>query len=246
MGNLYQSYRSYKKRQQFQPGVLGLFKNPFYAARKGLFDAMESFASDLSGRVLDVGCGQKPYIGLFPGTDYVGMELDTPENRSDKKADCFYDGKVFPFPDSSFDSVICNQVFEHVFNPADFLVELRRVLKPQGALLMTVPFAWDEHEQPWDFARYSSFGLRHLLESNGFEVVAQKKSVTGVKAVFQLLNGYIYKVTRPRYLGLRFKFVGTILFPVVNIAGEIAGTILPANEDLYLDNIILARKSLHA
>lgn len=246
MTNPYQAFRRYKKRQQFQPGILGLFNNPFYAARKGLFTAISELAGHITGRVLDVGCGQKPYAGLFQCADYVGMELDTEENRAGKKADYFYDGEVFPFPDSSFDSIVCNQVFEHVFNPDVFLAEVGRVLKPNGTLLMTVPFVWDEHEQPWDFARYSSFGIRHVLGNNGFEVMAHRKSVTGIRAVFQLLNGYLYKSTRCRVFGVRIKVVGTLLFPMINITGEVAGKILPGNEDLYLDNILLARKMPNA
>ena len=58
---------------------------------------------------------------------------------------------------------MCNQVLEHVFNPDDFVREIARVLKPGGALLLTVPFVWNEHEQPYDYARYSSFGLRAFL-----------------------------------------------------------------------------------
>jgi SAM-dependent methyltransferase len=66
-------------------------------------------------------------------------------------------------------------VLEHVFNPDDFLNEVNRVLKPSGKLLLTVPFVWDEHEQPYDYARYSSFGLRSLLEKHGFSIVKHEK-----------------------------------------------------------------------
>ena len=53
---------------------------------------------------------------------------------------------------------------------------------------MTVPFVWDEHEQPYDYARYSSFGLKHILNENGFEVIEQRKSNNGIEVIFQLLN----------------------------------------------------------
>ena len=60
--------------------------------------------------------------------------------------------------------MLCNQVLEHVFNPDEFLLKINRVLKNDGKLLLTVPFVWDEHEQPFDYARYSSFGLKALIE----------------------------------------------------------------------------------
>ena len=71
--------------------------------------------------------------------------------------------------------MLCNQVLEHVFNPQEFLGELGRVLARGGRLLLTVPFVWDEHEQPFDYARYSSFGLKALLEQHGFRVLQHRK-----------------------------------------------------------------------
>src|SRR3546814_6951319 len=55
-------------------------------------------------------------------------------------------------------------------------------------LLLTVPFVWDEHEQPYDYARYSTFGLKSLLERNGFNVLTQKKLLADSSILFQLIN----------------------------------------------------------
>ena len=67
-----------------------------------------------------------------------------------KHADRSYDGKTFPFSDGEFDAVLTSEVLEHVFNPDEFLSEINRVLRDDGVLLLTVPFVWDEHEQPFD------------------------------------------------------------------------------------------------
>lgn len=230
-------------KEQFYPTWMGMFLNPFYIARRGLFEEIRSLAHLVSGRVLDVGCGQKPYSCLFNCDEYVGLEIDTPENRIFKKADKFYDGKHIPFGDSFFDSIVTNQVFEHVFNPDEFLSEICRVLKPGGTLLITVPFVWDEHEQPYDFARYSSFGLKAVLERNGFQVIEQRKSVPDIRVIFQLINVYLYKITVSKnpYLNL---FMTILLMAPFNILGELLAKILPQNMDLYLDNIGLARKRI--
>lgn len=103
----------------------------------------------------------------------------------------------------SYGGVICNQVLEHVFNPDLFLQEIFRVLKPGGKLLMTVPFVWDEHEQPWDYARYSSFGLRSLLERNGFIVDEQRKTNADARVLFQLINAYLYKALQASSVRLK-------------------------------------------
>ncbi len=230
------------KKAMFYPGILGLFVNPFYFARVGLAKNIQDLAGHVSGKILDVGCGQKPYEQLFKATEYIGLEYDSPENRKNKNADFFYNGTLFPFESNSFDSLVINQVFEHVFNPDDFLNEVLRVLRPGGKLLMTVPFVWDEHEQPHDYARYSSFGLQFILEKHGFNIVEQRKSVNDFRVIFQLINAYLYKkmMSSNQYLNLVIVFL--VMSPI-NVVGEIVGFLLPDNNDLYLDNVILARKN---
>lgn len=229
------------EKERFNPGTLGLFVNPFYFARKGLYRELTPLSRQLSGKLLDVGCGSKPYRNLFSVTDYIGLEVDTPRNRAAGYADSFYDGKTFPFGNGDFDSVFASQVLEHIFEPDEFLSEIHRVLKPNGRLLLTVPFVWDEHEQPHDYARYSSFGLSHLLSKNGFKVIEARKSVTTVAVVFQMLNAYLYKKTATKSLYLNL-IVTFLLIAPWNIIGTIAAWLLPKNLDLYLDNVVLAEK----
>lgn len=78
--------------------------------------------------------------------------------------DMFYNGITFPIDSCSIDGVICTQVLEHVANPESLISEIERVLKPGGKLILTVPFLWQQHEKPYDFTRFTSFGLRRLLE----------------------------------------------------------------------------------
>jgi SAM-dependent methyltransferase len=229
------------EKEQFYPSLLGLFINPFYFARKGLVENIESFSLFVTGKTLDVGCGSKPYQKLFNVSEYIGLEIDSEHNRKNKKADYFYQGDNFPFTDEEFDSVISNQVLEHIFNTDIFFSEINRVLKPQGVLLITVPFVWDEHEQPDDYARYSSFGLKYLLEKHGFKILEYRKSMNDVRIIFQLINAYLYKktVTSNQYINL---ITTILLMSSFNILGELLSRILPKNDDLYLDSIILAQK----
>lgn len=227
-------------KEQFEPSWLGLLTNPFYIARKGLLKSIKECSPEIKGKTLDVGCGTKPYEKYFSSKQYIGLEIDTTMNRDIKKADYFYDGNKFPFGNNEFDSIVTNQVFEHVFNPSQFLKEINRVLKTEGKILMTVPFVWDEHEQPYDFARYSSFGLKSVLTENGFEIVKHIKSINDFRVLVQLLNGFIYKksVNIPLLKQMLTIFV---MFPI-NIFGIAIAKLLPSNDDLYLDNIILAKK----
>src|SRR5882724_916674 len=144
----------YLRRQSFQPGLAGLFINPFYYIRRALFLNIQLFAPRLQGRLLDFGCGRKPYRNLFPHiTEYIGIDIEqmTGHDHSLSQVDVFYDGKTIPFGDNSFDAVFCSEVLEHVFTIDDILTELHRVLKKDGTMLLTIPFCWNEHEVPYDF-----------------------------------------------------------------------------------------------
>lgn len=227
-------------KNQFEPSFVGLFTNPFFIARRGLMKSIKESGAEIKGKTLDVGCGTKPYEQFFNHSEYIGLEIETTLNRELKKADYFYDGGKFPFDSAQFDSIVTNQVLEHVFNPDEFLNEINRVLKTGGKLLLTVPFVWDEHEQPYDFARYSSFGLKSLLEKHGFEIIKHHKSVNDFRVVVQLINAYLYKITHKIPI---VKPITTItLCALINILGISVSYLLPKNDDLYLDNIVLARK----
>lgn len=229
------------KNEQFNPGIIGVFTNPFYFSRRGLFKAMNELGKDLTGNLLDIGCGTKPYESYLSVQHYVGLEIDTERSRTTSKADLFYDGKTIPCMEGEFDSILANEVFEHVFNPTEFLSEVNRVLKINGIFMLTVPFVWDEHEQPHDYARYTSFGLIYILEQHGFEIIKHQKSVANMGVIFQLINEYIYKKTYVNNPMFR-QLLNTLLISPFTIIGIIFSRILPSNEDLYLDNVLLARK----
>lgn len=227
-------------KEQFEPSFIGIFLNPFFIARRGLLKSIKELGKEVTGKTLDVGCGTKPYEKYFNSSEYIGLEIETTMNREIKQADYFYDGKKFPFGNSEFDSIVTNQVLEHVFNPDEFLSEINRVLKTGGKLLLTVPFVWDEHEQPYDYARYSSFGLKYILEKHGFEIIKHHKSVNDFGAVIQLMNACFYKMTY-KFPVLR-QITKLTLCAIINLLGISISFLLPRNNDFYLDNVILARK----
>jgi SAM-dependent methyltransferase len=229
------------RTQMFFPGAVGLFCNPFYFARRGLSDAMIDMAKEITGNLLDVGCGSQPYRKIFDVKTYTGLDIDSPITRQHRVADDLYDGLEFPYTDEKFDSALCNQVLEHVFNPSEFLREIHRVLKPGGVLLLTVPFVWDEHEQPYDYARYSSFGLRDLLRKSGFEIRQHRKLGADASILFQLTNAYLFKITQTWPKLAKHTFMVTVM-AFINILGLVAMKCLPDNPDLFLDHVVLAER----
>lgn len=117
-------------------------------------------------RVLDIGAGEAPYRELFVEQTYVTLDYeDTPHSG---EVDLHGTAEAIPADDDSFDAIVCTQVLEHVPRPQAALREFHRVLRPGGALVATVPFAWEEHETPHDYYRYTRYGIEHLLADVGF------------------------------------------------------------------------------
>ena len=150
-----QSLRKIIKKEKFNPSVVGFFINHNFNIRRLLYKNLKNNSSVLKGKVLDFGCGSKPYKHLFTSvTEYIGVDYLI-EGRTENidTIDFYYDGKKIPFENNTFDGVLCTEVLEHVFNLNEVLNELNRVLKPKGKAIITTPFMWEEHEMPYDFAR---------------------------------------------------------------------------------------------
>ena len=231
--------------KDFHPPV----SHPMYFIRKGLFNKISLYSPQLSGRLLDFGCGAKPYKDLFTSvSEYIGLDYASEgHSHADENIDFFYDGKTIPFPDNSFDSVFSSEVFEHVFSLQEILPEISRIIKPGGKLLVTCPFAWEEHEIPVDYARYTRFALQDMLEKNGFIVRITDKNGHFVMALHQLFIVYlnyswIDKVWGLSRIPLFKKIVRQVLVPLLNYAFLLFEPIWPKSDKMYLNTIILAEK----
>ena len=120
-------------------------------------------------RVLDAGAGDCAYAPLFAGLAYESADFGQVSKRYGKLTyEC--DLTAIPVEDERFDLVLLTQVLEHLPDPLTALRELHRVLKPGHRIWLTQPLYYQEHEQPYDFYRYTQFGLRHLLGSAGFRI----------------------------------------------------------------------------
>lgn len=197
----------------------------------------------LNGSMIDFGCGLKPYKDLFVNVEnYIGVDIENEAHSHEKESvDVYYDGKTIPFENEHFDSVFSSEVFEHVFNLEDILSEINRVLKKGGSALFTVPFVWDEHEIPYDFGRYTSFGIRHIIEKAGFEVLSIDKNGNSVAVIHQLLIVYLRDLifTKNKYVNI---VINLVFLAPITILGIFTSFIFPKNRKLYFNNIVLAKK----
>ena len=142
---------------------------PTYAVRAPLVrwlreQADEAHAALGAYRVLDVGCGAKPYQPLFArhASSYVGV--DPVENPRAELRGAVED---LPVEDASFEVILCNQVLEHCDDPVRAITELRRVTAPGGRVLVTTHGVMPYHPSPTDYWRWTHAGLEKLFTENG-------------------------------------------------------------------------------
>ena len=143
----------------------------FNASRYRLHREIQAYAATIpSGSlVLDAGAGIAPYRSFFQHARYESADFEKVE-KAYAPSTYVCDLQSIPVEDGRFDFIILTQVLEHVPEPRLVLAELYRVLKLGGVMLCSAPLCYEEHEQPYDFYRYTQFGLRHLLNSAGFVV----------------------------------------------------------------------------
>jgi SAM-dependent methyltransferase len=139
--------------------------------------SLKQVAPRARGRLLDVGCGDKPYEAWFHDyvDTYIGIEhvatFSATAAGQRSRADVVYGGGTLPFRDGAFDTVLNVQVLEHTPRPGALVAEMARVLAPDGLLILTAPFQFRLHEQPHDYFRYSPHGLAELCAEAGLEIV---------------------------------------------------------------------------
>ena len=139
----------------------------FYAQATIVLPILERYAH---GKLIDLGCGTAPFWpALAPRVElYHGMDLWPRSDKTTFAGDIQTLGMV---RDASYDTAVCIEVLEHVPDPFAAVAAIRRVLKPGGVVVISVPHLSRLHEVPHDYYRYTEYGLRALLERAGLEVV---------------------------------------------------------------------------
>ncbi|MFM7022685.1 MAG: class I SAM-dependent methyltransferase [Flavobacteriales bacterium] len=154
-------------------------------------------------KLVDYGCGNTPYKKYFAPhiKEYIGADLGENTNAS---IQLMPEGKI-PLNDSSVNIVLSTQVLEHVDNPSLYLSEAQRILKKDGILVLTTHGYWMYHPDPNDFWRWTSMGLKKIVQEQGFEVVdfygVIGRSAMGLQ-LFQ--DGMVFKL--PKFIRPLFFF----------------------------------------
>ena len=186
--------------------------------------------------VLDAGAGEGQYRKYFERQKYLGVDLgvgDVAWNYS--KLDCVADLLRLPFGDGSFDAFVSVVTLEHVTEPGGAIAEMARVGRSGAMLYLVVPHEWEVHQHPHDYWRFTKFGVRRLLEANGWDVV---KLVPG--------GGFFRLLSRRLMNGLQFlpgwlmPFAALLVVPLALVVGWMDS--LDSQQDYTLGYICLAKR----
>jgi len=124
----------------------------------------------IHGNCIDIGCGDMPYKDIIMDIVSRYDTLDIERHVPEVKFLCDVHNMNI-ISDNSYDSALCLEVLEHVMNPFQAVSEIYRILKKDGTLILTVPHLSRLHDEPYDYFRYTKYGLQSLLESVGFEIL---------------------------------------------------------------------------
>ena len=184
--------------------------------------SIESFVSNLAENtagdlvVLDAGAGECRFRESFAHANYVALDFGIGDPEWDySRLDVIGRLEALPLSGGCCDRVLSVVVLEHTPEPGQVIEEFHRVLKPEGSVHLVVPLMWEEHQRPHDYFRYTSAGIRYLLERSGFRILSIRP-----------VGGFFWQLGR-RFMGiLTFTQTGWrwILFPVL---APVFGLVLP-------------------
>ncbi len=149
----------------------------------------------VSGELADLGAGSSPLKPVYEPLAASSWGLDWPNSAHTGDIDVAADLNAgVPLRTCSMDTLLVADVLEHLADPAGFLRECRRILRPGGVLIGNVPFMYWLHEEPYDFFRYTEHGLRHLLEGAGFARADVRVLGGGLDVVVDILGKILAQV----------------------------------------------------
>ena len=208
-------------------------------------------AGHARGDVLDVGCGESGIRhSLDVRTNYLGVDYPTTAiHLYGSKPQVFADAGALPFADSSFDTVMLLDVLEHVAEPEKALAEACRVTRSDGQLLLTIPFAYPLHDQPFDYQRFTRHGHAYRLLAAGYSAHECIEASGAVESACMTLSlsvgqGMVEAVSAWNWR-LLLLVPGGLLVVASNVTGWLMSWFMPVRDFYPMGYYIRATRAEH-
>ncbi len=214
-----------------------IYKYEGKLATSPILEFIAKYSNRCRGNLVDIGCGNKPYIDFFSHVDrHIGVDIAGDE------ADIIADAVFLPLQSDSIDVVLCNQVLEHESEPDKLLVEISRILKEGGLLILSAPQMGRLHGEPYDYYRYTRWGLKYLIEKNGMKIDIVESHGGFFRSIGSHFDFFIID-----YFGKNKCIKNILRFTVININNFMSNFIdnLIRWEKDTLGYNIIARKGVH-
>ena len=218
---------------------------------KVLCKEIKIFSSKIKNKkILDYGSGDQRYKKFFINNNsYSSLDVKKSGYKKIKKNQFIIDGhikKILPIKESAYDIIICTEVLEHVIH-LDFLIkEFKRILKKNGSILITTPFVWKEHDVPYDFRRFTSYGIKKLFLDNNFKIIKFKKLVTGNDALITVFYSMLNRLLNNLYNKNKFNviFIKIYFICIKIIIFYFFKLFVPKDykDNFYIDNFLIVKK----
>lgn len=215
------------------------------------FVQLEIQKTNAGSRILDAGAGECRNRDLIKHQTYIAIDAACGDQFWNYSGlDVIADLEKAPFKPNSFDLVICTQVLEHVREPQIVLNEFFRIAKAGGSICISAPQGWGVHQAPYDFYRYTHFGLRYLLEKAGFEMIAIEPSC----GYYGYLANRLTVLPKTLFWQIRRGWLRLLLSPIELLSYGIFVLLLPIilnsidfmdkNRSYTLNYLVTARKPI--
>jgi SAM-dependent methyltransferase len=219
--------------------------DPDYLVYRYLFRDLKTAIRQFGrGAVLDIGCGNKPYQPLFlEAKSYTGCDII---QSSENRVDVVCPSTDIPLADASYDTIFSTQVLEHVEDHGKMLAEAFRLLKPGGNIILSAPMMWPHHEEPYDFFRFTRYGLEYLFLKTGFSNITITQNGGKWATIGQLRQtvwGQTVRKSKSPARRILFVFYKYCLKYLINIQYSILESIEPDDDFITLNYVVTAQKS---